>query len=170
MGQANLPEFQQKDSRDYFIGGHPVPPFDKPEWKAADFPAAKKEAEYAAAMARTAELVPELNAALAELEGLIYSEDFCTEGGLSLDDIDLWSRLRSVTLVKGAQFGPKTTATSRTSRPRATCPCTSPWPARSGPYGLGEGRRRSLRGRVPFREKKKELILPPSSPPSARCS
>merc|ERR1712094_43558 len=53
---------------------------------------------------------PELNAALAELEGLIYSEDFCTEGGLSLDDIDLWSRLRSVTLVKGAQFGPKTTA------------------------------------------------------------
>merc|ERR1711924_456933 len=37
--QANLPEFQQKDSRDYFIGGHPVPPFDKPEWKAADFPA-----------------------------------------------------------------------------------------------------------------------------------
>ena len=61
-------------------------------------------------MARTAELVPELNAALAELEGLIYSEDFCTEGGLSLDDIDLWSRLRSVTLVKGAQFGPKTTA------------------------------------------------------------
>merc|ERR1711869_78943 len=60
--QANLPEFQQKDSRDYFIGGHPVPPFDKPEWKAADFPAAKKEAEYAAAMARTAELVPELSA------------------------------------------------------------------------------------------------------------
>ena len=54
--------------------------------------------------------LPELNAALAELEGLIYSEDFCTEGGLSLDDIDLWSRLRSVTLVKGAQFGPKTTA------------------------------------------------------------
>jgi len=108
--QANLPEFQQKDSRDYFIGGHPVPPFDKPEWKAADFPATKKEGEYAAAMARTAELVPELNAALAELEGLIYSEDFCTEGGLSLDDIDLWSRLRSVTLVKGAQFGPKTMA------------------------------------------------------------
>ena len=70
----------------------------------------EKEAEYAAAMARTAELVPELNAALAELEGMIYSEDFCTEGGLSLDDIDLWSRLRSVTLVKGAQFGPKTTA------------------------------------------------------------
>ena len=36
--QANLPEFQQKDSRDYFIGGHPVPPFDKPEWKGRGLP------------------------------------------------------------------------------------------------------------------------------------
>eukprot|EP00798_Chlamydomonas_sp_ICE-L_P031121 gene31121-6255_t len=49
-----------------------------------------------------------LNAALPELENLIFCDDYCTEGGLSMDDIDLWSRLRSVTLVKGAQFGPKT--------------------------------------------------------------
>merc|ERR1711968_400663 len=87
-------------------GGHPVPPFDKPEWKAADLPADKKEEEYAKALAQTEDLIPQLNAALAELEGLIFCEDYCTEGGLSLDDIDLWSRLRSVTLVKG----PKTMA------------------------------------------------------------
>merc|ERR1711937_577883 len=70
---ASLPEFQQKDSRDYFIAGHPVPPFDK-------------------------------------LEDLIYSDTACSEGGLGYDDIDLWSRLRSVTIVDGAKFGPKTLA------------------------------------------------------------
>lgn len=108
--QAALPEFQQKDSRDYFVFGHPVPPFDKPEWKAEEFGQEKRDAEYAKAMAQTPELLPQLNAALAELEGLIYCEDYCSEGGLSYDDIDLWARLRSVTLVKGAVFGPKTTA------------------------------------------------------------
>ena len=29
---------------------------------------------------------------------------------MSYDDIDLWSRLRSLTLIKGAVFGPKATA------------------------------------------------------------
>eukprot|EP00958_Prasinococcus_capsulatus_P019263 scaffold2355_cov382-Prasinococcus_capsulatus_cf.AAC.14 len=31
---------------------------------------------------------------------MIASECYCTEGGLSLDDVDLWARLRSMTLVK----------------------------------------------------------------------
>ena len=31
-------------------------------------------------------------------------------GGLSLDDIDLWSRLRSLTIVKGLVFPPKVRA------------------------------------------------------------
>jgi glutaredoxin 2 len=30
-----------------------------------------------------------------------------TEGGLSLDDIDFWSRVRSLTLVKGLVWPPK---------------------------------------------------------------
>ena len=65
---------------------------------------------YDAAMAQTDELLPQLNAALAELEGMIHSETACSEVGLGYDDIDLWSRLRSVTLVDGAEFGPKTKA------------------------------------------------------------
>ncbi len=61
-------------------------------------------------MAQTPELLPQLNAALADLEGLIFSDQHCSESGLGYDDIDLWSRLRSVTLVDGAKFGPKTLA------------------------------------------------------------
>jgi len=107
---AALPEFQQKDSRDYFVSGHPVPPFDKPEWKAAEFGQEAREEAYAKAMAQTDELLPQLNAALADLENLIHSETSCSEIGLGLDDIDLWSRLRSITIVDGAEFGPKTKA------------------------------------------------------------
>ena len=107
---ASLPEFQQKDSRDYFVSGHPVPPFDKPEWKAAEFGQEAREKAYAEAMAKTPELIGELNTALVELEKLIYSDVSCSEVGLGYDDIDLWSRLRSVTLVEGAEFQPKTLA------------------------------------------------------------
>ncbi len=107
---AALPEFQQQDSKDYFIAGHPVPPYDKPEWKAAEFGQEARVEAYAAAMAQTGELLPQLNAALAELEGMIHSDTACSEVGLGYDDIDLWSRLRSVTLVDGAEFGPKTKA------------------------------------------------------------
>ena len=108
---AALPEFQQADSRDYFVKGHPVPPFDKPEWKPDDAMTMEERwGHFDKALARTPELLPELNAALAKLEDLICCEDCCTEGGLSYDDIDLWARLRSVTLVKGAEFGPKTKA------------------------------------------------------------
>jgi len=107
---ASLPEFQQKDSRDYFIAGHPVPPFDKPEWKAEAFGQETRENAYDEAMAKTEVLLPELNEALAKLEDLIFSDTACSEGGLGYDDIDLWSRLRSVTIVDGAKFGPKTLA------------------------------------------------------------
>lgn len=31
------------------------------------------------------------NEALKELDALIYSTEYCTEGGLSYDDIDLWA-------------------------------------------------------------------------------
>ena len=105
---ATLPEFHQEDGRNYFVSSHPVPPFEKPEWKSDAFDMNKRWQSYDEAYARTDELLPQLNAALEELEGLIQCEEYCTEGGLSMDDIDLWSRLRSVTLVKGAKFGPKT--------------------------------------------------------------
>jgi len=106
---AALPEFQQRESRDYFVFGHPVPPYEKSEWKGELTPD-QQWAQYSAALEQTPQLLPELNAALRDLENLIYSETCCTAGGLSYDDIDLWARLRSVTLVAGAEFGPKTRA------------------------------------------------------------
>jgi glutaredoxin 2 len=70
---------------------------------------AKWEA-YEEALKNTAECLPALNAGLKELEGLLHCPDCCTQGGFSYDDIDLWSRLRSLTLVKGAEFPPKVLA------------------------------------------------------------
>ena len=60
---------------------------------------------YADAMASDpAPLVEELNAKLVELDDKVFSEHYCTEGGLSLDDIDLWARLRSITIIEGVQW------------------------------------------------------------------
>jgi len=108
--KAPLPEFQQQDSLDYFVSGHQLPPFEKAAWK-EELDMATKWEKYEEAMARTPELLPELNQKLKELDGLIHCEHYCTEGiGFSYDDVDLWARLRSLTLVKGADFGPKTRA------------------------------------------------------------
>ena len=109
MLSPGFPEFQQADSRDYFVAGHQLPPYEKADWK-ANLSLDQKWTLYKQAYESTPELLPDLNAALWELEQLIYSEYCCTEGGISMDDIDLAARLRSVTLVRGAQFGPKTVA------------------------------------------------------------
>lgn len=107
---ATLPEFAQKDSRDYFVAGHQLPPYEKAQWK-EELDMATKWKLYREAFEKTPQLLPELNAKLRELEAMIHCEYYCTEGsGFSYDDIDLWARLRSLTLVKGAQFGPKTRA------------------------------------------------------------
>lgn len=103
-----LPEFQQLDGRQAFIKNHQLPPYEKSEWKTDEFPMDKKLELYAEAMATDpAPLLEELNAKLIELDDIVYSENYCTEGGLSLDDVDLWSRLRSVTIVKGAVWPKK---------------------------------------------------------------
>ena len=106
-----LPEFMQKDGRDAFVANHQMPPFEKKDWKgAADFPIEKKYGYYEEAFGQTAELLPELNKALLELEPLICCPDCCTEGGVSYDDIDLWARLRSLTIIKGVELPPKVRA------------------------------------------------------------
>jgi len=69
-----------------------------------------RKAEYAKAMGKTAELLPLAEAALKELEPLIHSAEACAEGGLSYDDIDLFARLRSVTIVKGLTLPAKVKA------------------------------------------------------------
>lgn len=99
-----LPEFTQLDARHAFIKGHQLPPYDKPEWR-EELGMEEKLKIYADAMATDpAPLVEELNAKLVELDDKVYSEYYCTEGGLSLDDIDLWARLRSITIIKGVQW------------------------------------------------------------------
>uniref|UniRef100_A0A7S2H5U2 GST N-terminal domain-containing protein n=1 Tax=Helicotheca tamesis TaxID=374047 RepID=A0A7S2H5U2_9STRA len=106
-----LPEFQQLDGRHAFIKNHQLPPYEKKEWKgdgSEDTPGMDMDEKlnlYAEAMAKDpAPLVEDLNAKLIELDDIIYSEHYCTEGGFSMDDIDLWSRLRSITIVKGVDW------------------------------------------------------------------
>lgn len=99
-----IPEFQQLDARHAFIKNHQLPPYDKPEWR-EELPMEEKLQIYADAMASDpAPLVEELNAKLVELDDKVFSEHYCTEGGLSLDDIDLWARLRSITIIEGVQW------------------------------------------------------------------
>lgn len=98
-----LPEFQQIDGRHAFIKNHQLPPYEKKEWKADDSELTMddKLKIYAEAMASDPiPLVEDLNAKLVELDDKIYCEDYCTEGGLSMDDVDMWSRLRSITIIK----------------------------------------------------------------------
>lgn len=100
-----LPEFMQQDAKDAFVKNHPVPPFGKDEWKALT--KAEQWAQFEKAYVGSGELIEDVNEGLIELDKMIYSKDYCTEGGLSLDDIDLWSRLRSLTLVKGVVWPAK---------------------------------------------------------------
>mmetsp|Transcript_23185 Transcript_23185/g.38369 ORF Transcript_23185/g.38369 Transcript_23185/m.38369 type:complete len:299 (-) Transcript_23185:232-1128(-) len=108
-----LPEFQQLDARHAFIKNHQLPPYDKPEWKGNEenpdgMDMDEKLELYAEAMAKDpAPLIEELNAKLVELDDVVFSEHYCSEGGLSYDDIDLWARLRSITVIKGVQWPAK---------------------------------------------------------------
>jgi len=109
-----LPEFQQLDGRHAFIKNHQLPPYEKPEWKgdgSSENPGMDMDLKlklYAEAMAADpTALVEDLNARLVELDDMLYSEHYCSEGGFSLDDIDLWARLRSITIVSGVQWPTK---------------------------------------------------------------
>ena len=109
-----MPEFQQLDGRHGFIKNHQIPPYEKKEWKGdgteenPGMPMDEKLKLYAEAMASDpTPLVEDLNAKLIELDDRIYSEHYCSEGGFSLDDIDLWARLRSITIIKGVQWPEK---------------------------------------------------------------
>jgi len=109
-----LPEFQQLDGRHAFIRNHQLPPYEKPEWKGdgtEDNSGMDMDAKlrlYAEAMAADpAPLVEDLNARLVELDDMLYSEHYCSEGGFGLDDIDLWARLRSITIVAGVEWPAK---------------------------------------------------------------
>ena len=104
-----LPEFVTGSSKDAFVKNHQLPPYEKPDWKSDQFTMEQRWSMYNDD-SKDAELIAEVNEKLKELEPLIYSPEYATEGGLSLDDIDLWSRLRSLTIVKGLVFPPKVRA------------------------------------------------------------
>ena len=90
-----LPEFHQKDGREAFVFNHPIPPYEKADWQ-ANLTSEQRWGEYSKSYTLSLTFIPELNKQLIELDKLIYSVDYCTEGGISIDDIDLWSRLRYV--------------------------------------------------------------------------
>ena len=107
-----LPEFQQLDGHHAFIRNHQLPPYEKAEWKGNDenpgMPTDTKLQLYAEAMAQDpAPLIEELNVKLVELNDILHSEYHCTEGGLCINDVDLWARLQSTTIAKGVQWPAK---------------------------------------------------------------
>jgi glutaredoxin 2 len=105
-----LPEFQQSDGRNAFISNHPVPPYDnKAEWKQLGFD--KQFAIYLETMLEhdQKEEIQMLNQKLITLNDMIYCDYYCTEGSgsVSYDDIDLFSRLRSITIIKNVRWPTK---------------------------------------------------------------
>ena len=73
-----LPEFMQKSGRDAFVNNHQMPPFEKSEWKGnADMSLDFKYGKYEEAFAMTADLLPEANAKVAELEDMVRRHYRC---------------------------------------------------------------------------------------------
>lgn len=100
-----MPEFQQLDGRLAFIKNHPLVGYTKDEWKTGDMPMEEKLKVYADGMAKDpASDIEELNRKLVELDDIIFSEYHCSPGGVSLDDIDLFARMRSVTIIKDVDW------------------------------------------------------------------
>jgi glutaredoxin 2 len=90
---APLPEFTLRESRDYFKN--------------------KKEKSFGSFsdnIAKSPELVAQVNKLLLELEPMLHSGKAVNESGQSLDDLDLFGRLRGLTLVKGVEWPTKVRA------------------------------------------------------------
>ncbi|KAJ1552302.1 hypothetical protein HK405_011852, partial [Cladochytrium tenue] len=79
--------------------------------RSRDYYRHKKEAHigmsFQDALARSPQLVAELNVLLDRLAYLFHSNRSFNPEGLSYDDIDLFGRLRGLTLVKGLKWPPK---------------------------------------------------------------
>ena len=104
-----LPEFAQESARETFVKNHQLPPYEKQDWR-TNLDTKTQLYFYERAMDDTSKLVAEVNEKLKDLEPLIHSPECCTAGGVSLDDIDLFARLRSITIIKGIVFPPKVRA------------------------------------------------------------
>ena len=104
-----LPEFATEDGRNAFVKNHPIGGVEKLEWKDdSKWSFDQRWGAYVDSYKNSMLEIDNVTASLSELDDLIYCEDYCTEGGFSYDDIDLWSRLRSLTVIKGVQWPEKT--------------------------------------------------------------
>lgn len=91
--RLGLPEFATQSAADYFV--------------------AKKEkavGSFAALTERGGEYLQKLNADLADLGGLLQSEQFSDGIGAGMEDILLFPVLRNLTMVRGAEFVPEVRA------------------------------------------------------------
>ncbi|GLE11242.1 hypothetical protein PINS_up023596 [Pythium insidiosum] len=91
--RAPLPEFAQRSAREYFQ--------EKKEKLLGPFPDA---------LARTPELIEKADAWLERLEPLLASDAAVNADGVSYDDIDLFPRLRNLTIVRGITWPSKVRA------------------------------------------------------------
>lgn len=103
-----MPEFATKDGRLAFVQNHQLVGYSKDEWKNGDMPLEDKLQLYEEAMAKDpAGDIEEINRKLVELSDIVFSEYHCSPGGVSLDDIDLFARLRSITIIKDVAWPAK---------------------------------------------------------------
>jgi len=105
-----LPEFAFESARDTFIKNHQMPGFEKADWKSDAYSMEFRKQKYQEAMDKTPIHLAAANEALKELEPMIHSAQHCSPHGVSYDDIDLFARLRSITIIKGIQMPPKVAA------------------------------------------------------------
>lgn len=87
--RAPLPEFAFQEGRDAYLRNHALkePPTD-----------------YEENFERSGEYIAQIQERLDELADMVWSKECCSEGGLSYDDVDLFPRVRSMTIIKGLKL------------------------------------------------------------------
>jgi glutaredoxin 2 len=107
-----LPEFQQLDSRYAFINNHEIGDYTKDVWKKSETISSSTKVQLYAqflAVDPTTD-IEYVNTKLIELDNMLASSYYCSEtsatgtvttgSNISYDDIDLFSRLRSISMIK----------------------------------------------------------------------
>lgn len=103
-----LPEFATQAGKDAFVKNHPIGGVDKPIWRDDnEYTYDQRWQAYVDSYKESLSKIDEVSESLKELDKLVYSTEYCSEGGLSYDDIDLWARLRSLTIIDGVVWPEK---------------------------------------------------------------
>lgn len=85
---VRFPEYACPEARHYFINSHTL----------------KEPASFEDNLKDSPRYISQMNAALQQLAPMIYCKEYCSEGGLSSDDIVLFSYLQGLTIVKRLKF------------------------------------------------------------------